>query len=142
MSFYFEGELIVDKKQKQRMVCYLELIGGDLTKVENVGDQRYLSGFLAAFDNDPEKAAQAYVSANEKGDKAMIDHFQKMMKKVPFPEKENFFLKFHSIEQGEAYHEKIKAESMALSQAIFKQEFLNQVEAYHISEINKSESLQ
>ncbi len=142
MSYYQLGEITVTDEQKQRIATYLELIGHDPNASNDEDEQRLTLGILEAFNNDPLVAAQRYKDAGEKAQAAMLEHSNKMIEQVPFPEQENFFLRFDTIEEGQAYWEKVKIESIKVSNAVFGTEFYDLVTTYHEEQMKKAQSLQ
>lgn len=144
MSMYYVGELNITDGQLEKIITYLGLIGEDVQACNTREKQQYYLGVLEAFGNDERKAAFTYLKAREKGTKAMFDHAEKLYQcsSIPFPEESNPLKRFHSLEESLAYWRKVKVESIAKSEQVFKKEFDDVVSGYHNQQWNTPQTLQ
>ena len=133
MSIYAIGEVIVSDLQKQKVMQYLLQTNDDPDRVNNEQSLRHYIGILEAFGNDVDLAVKTNLDAGRKASDAMIKHSFEMYKLpcVPFPKEKNPLRRFHTVEQGQAYWEKVKAESWEVYKTVFNNEFNDIVRAHH-----------
>lgn len=121
-------------KQIEKVLEYISL-----TRDENIPDENtpqeefvektlYYLQIIEAFDNDPKKAAFHRNKAREMAEEAMDKVYSLMLAHIPKPTKYHFYTFFDTLEEAEAFKNKVGEEAEKAYEEVMEREFYNKLE--------------